>query len=196
MNSRSEFGIRFRQLPPGGGRREGDRSTQRCSNPEQDHQGKEKQFIFFSPFVQGSGCVVVLSLRSFFFVFLFFLVFIVVCGLCDQVSYARPSSETIKGANLYVSGMPKSWTQAELENLFAPYGKIITSRILCDNLTGRFSFLPHVIGTWMEGSRTYQRGGYPSVTFMSHLWSPIYVLSYFPICLLFSPFFQTPLQHL
>ncbi|CAG0920568.1 unnamed protein product, partial [Notodromas monacha] len=53
-----------------------------------------------------------------------------------KVSYARPSSETIKGANLYVSGMPKTWTQAELESLFAPYGKIITSRILCDNLTG------------------------------------------------------------
>ncbi|CAG0914833.1 unnamed protein product [Notodromas monacha] len=53
-----------------------------------------------------------------------------------KVSYARPSSETIKGANLYVSGMPKSWTQTELESLFAPYGKIITSRILCDNLTG------------------------------------------------------------
>ncbi|XP_065201809.1 ELAV-like protein 3 [Planococcus citri] len=49
-----------------------------------------------------------------------------------KVSYARPSSESIKGANLYVSGLPKNMTQMELESLFAPYGRIITSRILCD----------------------------------------------------------------
>lgn len=27
-------------------------------------------------------------------------------------------------------------TQPDLEVLFSPYGKIITSRILCDNITG------------------------------------------------------------
>ncbi len=53
-----------------------------------------------------------------------------------QVSYARPSSEAIKGANLYVSGLPKNLTQQELESLFNPFGRIITSRILCDNITG------------------------------------------------------------
>jgi len=53
-----------------------------------------------------------------------------------KVSYARPSSEAIKGANLYVSGLPKSMAQQDLENLFTPYGRIITSRILCDNITG------------------------------------------------------------
>ncbi|XP_071440177.1 ELAV-like protein 1 isoform X13 [Hetaerina americana] len=53
-----------------------------------------------------------------------------------KVSYARPSSEAIKGANLYVSGLPKNLTQQDLENLFSPYGRIITSRILCDNITG------------------------------------------------------------
>lgn len=53
-----------------------------------------------------------------------------------KVSYARPSSESIKGANLYVSGLPKHMAQQELESLFAPYGRIITSRILCDNFTG------------------------------------------------------------
>ncbi|XP_049311297.1 ELAV-like protein 2 isoform X1 [Bactrocera dorsalis] len=53
-----------------------------------------------------------------------------------KVSVARPSSESIKGANLYVSGLPKNMTQPELEVLFSPYGKIITSRILCDNITG------------------------------------------------------------
>ena len=53
-----------------------------------------------------------------------------------QVSFARPSSENIKGANLYVSGIPKTMCQSELETLFAPYGRIITSRILCDSITG------------------------------------------------------------
>lgn len=54
-----------------------------------------------------------------------------------QVSYARPSSEAIKGANLYVSGLPKNMTQQDLEALFSPFGRIITSRILCDNITGK-----------------------------------------------------------
>lgn len=53
-----------------------------------------------------------------------------------KVSIARPSSESIKGANLYVSGLPKNMTQPDLEVLFSPFGKIITSRILCDNITG------------------------------------------------------------
>ena len=57
-------------------------------------------------------------------------------NVCVQVSYARPSSEAIKGANLYVSGLPKNLAQQELENLFSPFGRIITSRILCDNITG------------------------------------------------------------
>ena len=53
-----------------------------------------------------------------------------------QVSYARPSSEAIKGANLYVSGLPKHMTQPDLERIFSSCGNIITSRILCDNITG------------------------------------------------------------
>lgn len=54
-----------------------------------------------------------------------------------KVSYARPSSESIKGANLYVSGLPKNLSQPDLEGMFASFGKIITSRILCDNISGR-----------------------------------------------------------
>merc|ERR1719147_630113 len=53
-----------------------------------------------------------------------------------MVSYARPSSEAIKGANLYVSGLPKHMAQPDLERLFSSCGNIITSRILCDNITG------------------------------------------------------------
>ncbi|XP_040579174.1 ELAV-like protein 3 isoform X3 [Lepeophtheirus salmonis] len=53
-----------------------------------------------------------------------------------KVSYARPSSEAIKGANLYVSGLPKHMAQPDLERLFSNSGSIITSRILSDNITG------------------------------------------------------------
>lgn len=53
-----------------------------------------------------------------------------------QVSYARPSSESIKFANLYICGIPKQWTMKELENYFQSCGKIITSRILLDSSTG------------------------------------------------------------
>ncbi|CAF3871101.1 unnamed protein product [Rotaria sp. Silwood2] len=53
-----------------------------------------------------------------------------------KVSFARPSSETIKFANLYICGIPKQWTTKELENYFTSCGKIITSRILTDSNTG------------------------------------------------------------
>ncbi|VDM02655.1 unnamed protein product [Schistocephalus solidus] len=53
-----------------------------------------------------------------------------------KVSLARPSSESIKGANLYICGLPRKMTQAELEELFSQCGKIITARILYDNKTG------------------------------------------------------------
>ncbi|XP_018593505.1 ELAV-like protein 2 isoform X2 [Scleropages formosus] len=53
-----------------------------------------------------------------------------------KVSYARPSSASIRDANLYVSGLPKTMTQKELEQFFSQYGRIITSRILVDQVTG------------------------------------------------------------
>ncbi|CAG0914546.1 unnamed protein product [Notodromas monacha] len=53
-----------------------------------------------------------------------------------RVSYARPSSDTIQGTNLYITGIPKSWTQKDLECTFSHFGKIITSRVLCDKVTG------------------------------------------------------------
>jgi len=53
-----------------------------------------------------------------------------------QVSLARPSSDNIKGANLYVSGLPRSMTQTDMDEMFSPYGNIVTSRILCDLQTG------------------------------------------------------------
>ncbi len=53
-----------------------------------------------------------------------------------KVSYARPSSTSIKNANLYVAYLPKNFSQLELETLFSPYGNIITSKILIDTDTG------------------------------------------------------------
>lgn len=53
-----------------------------------------------------------------------------------KVSLARPSCESIKGANLYISGLPKSLTQLDLEKMFSDCGQIITSRILYDQNTG------------------------------------------------------------
>lgn len=53
-----------------------------------------------------------------------------------KVSLARPSSEAIKGANLYICGLPKRMTQEELAQVFSQCGKIITLRILYDNKTG------------------------------------------------------------
>nr|AGR42650.1 ELAV [Hydractinia echinata] len=49
-----------------------------------------------------------------------------------KVSVARPSSNEIKNANLYVSGLPLTVTEHELRVLFARYGPIITSKVLYD----------------------------------------------------------------
>lgn len=53
-----------------------------------------------------------------------------------KVSYARPSSASIKNANLYVAHLPITYTTMDLEGLFRPFGSIITSRILVDTATG------------------------------------------------------------
>jgi ELAV like protein 2/3/4 len=50
-----------------------------------------------------------------------------------KVSYARPSCDNIKGANLYISGIPKNWSINELNLYFSSCGKIITSRILVNS---------------------------------------------------------------
>ncbi|KAA8589651.1 hypothetical protein FQN60_013016, partial [Etheostoma spectabile] len=62
-----------------------------------------------------------------------------------KVSYARPSSASIRDANLYVSGLPKTMTQKELEQLFSQYGRIITSRILVDQVTGIHGAAPPLL---------------------------------------------------
>ena len=47
-----------------------------------------------------------------------------------KVSIARPSSNEIKNANLYVSGLPLTCTEMELRHLFSRFGPIITSKVL------------------------------------------------------------------
>lgn len=54
-----------------------------------------------------------------------------------QVSFARPSSDGIKDANLYISGLPKTMTQKDVEDMFTRYGQIINSRVLVDQASGR-----------------------------------------------------------
>lgn len=69
-----------------------------------------------------------------------------VCMLCvypPQVSYARPSSDSIKDANLYISGLPKNMTQKDVEDMFTRYGRIINSRVLVDQTTGEQETLTH-----------------------------------------------------
>ena len=61
-----------------------------------------------------------------------------------QVSFARPSSDSIKFANLYICGIPKQWTSKELEGYFTSCGKIITSRILLDSSTGSIRRRSHL----------------------------------------------------
>ena len=53
-----------------------------------------------------------------------------------KVSYARPSSASIKNANLYVAHLPITYTMMDLEALFRQFGNIITSRVLVDTATG------------------------------------------------------------
>lgn len=87
------------------------------------------------------SCLNTLLCSCYLLVNFFFHLFYFVC-VCQfsfpyfQVSLARPSCESIKGANLYISGLPKSLTQLDLEKMFSDCGQIITSRILYDQNTG------------------------------------------------------------
>lgn len=53
------------------------------------------------------------------------------------MSFARPSSEQIKGANLYVSGLAKDITEELLKEMFSRFGEIINARVLRDSATGK-----------------------------------------------------------
>ena len=123
-----------------------------------------------------------------------------------QVSFARPSSESIKGANLYVSGIPKNMTQHELESLFSPFGRIITSRILCDNISGRYLRPCSKSSSKKERkahSRTithhhcYPKLIYPFLVFSTHMFSFYFSFSplSFPIITLIQYLHSLPHHH-
>jgi hypothetical protein len=49
-----------------------------------------------------------------------------------RVSHARPNSPGIKGANLYVLGIPKNFSENQFRSLFDCFGHVIHARILYD----------------------------------------------------------------
>jgi hypothetical protein len=51
-----------------------------------------------------------------------------------KVSHARPHSPDIKGANLYVLGIPKNVSEDQLSSMFDRFGRVIHVRILYDFL--------------------------------------------------------------
>lgn len=53
-----------------------------------------------------------------------------------KVALSRKGGERIKGANLYIRNVPKSWTVDDLKVLFIPYGNIINVKILTDKISG------------------------------------------------------------
>jgi len=52
-----------------------------------------------------------------------------------KVAYSR-QGDRIKGANLYVRGLPGAYTAIELEQLFIPYGDVVQCKVLTDANTG------------------------------------------------------------
>lgn len=54
-----------------------------------------------------------------------------------KVSYARPSSEQIKDTNLYVTNLPKTITEEQLDVIFGKYGTIVQKNILRDKVNGK-----------------------------------------------------------
>lgn len=42
----------------------------------------------------------------------------------------------IKDANLYISGLPRTVSQQDLEDMFSRFGHIINSRVLVDQASG------------------------------------------------------------
>lgn len=49
-----------------------------------------------------------------------------------KVSHARPASKEITRSNLYISGIPLTWTSEQLATLLAEFGEVIESRVLFD----------------------------------------------------------------
>lgn len=55
----------------------------------------------------------------------------------SQVSFARPSGEEIKDTNLYVTNLPRTITEDQLDVIFGKYGLIVQKNILRDKMSGK-----------------------------------------------------------
>lgn len=53
-----------------------------------------------------------------------------------KVSFARPNGEDIKDTNLYITNLPRHYTDHDLEMLFSPFGSIVQQNLLVDKITG------------------------------------------------------------
>ena len=53
-----------------------------------------------------------------------------------KVALARPGNDKIKGANLYVRNLPKTFTSDQVKELFGKHGTVINCKILTDLSTG------------------------------------------------------------
>ncbi|XP_017781414.1 PREDICTED: sex-lethal homolog isoform X2 [Nicrophorus vespilloides] len=53
-----------------------------------------------------------------------------------KVSYSRPPSQATKDSNLYISNLPKEFTEDNLVDMFCKYGEIIQKNLLKDKNTG------------------------------------------------------------
>lgn len=79
------------------------------------------------------------------------------CSNDWQVSIARPRSSRIKGANVYVSGLDSSMTSHDLEELFSPFGTIISCRVLCDERTGENFAVDDVIWSCLHSAKVNRK---------------------------------------
>ncbi|XP_055614247.1 protein sex-lethal isoform X2 [Uranotaenia lowii] len=53
-----------------------------------------------------------------------------------KVSFARPQSDALKETNLYITNLPRTITEDQLDIIFGKYGLIVQKNILRDKLTG------------------------------------------------------------
>lgn len=58
--------------------------------------------------------------------------FLPLYGKRIRVQHANKGDDLSKGHNIYVKNIPSNYTETELDKLFEPYGKIVTSKVLVD----------------------------------------------------------------
>ena len=54
-----------------------------------------------------------------------------------RVQHANKNEEQPKAFNIYVKNIPSTFTESDLDKLFEPFGKIVTSKVLMDLQTGQ-----------------------------------------------------------